>query len=427
MRHILGLAALLACTSCAGEPDTRILVVIDADPGVAGRIAVVDARVTQPDGCARCDHRFDLGDAVALPFSFAVVPRAGSPDDGPLELAIGGLTSDGRLVVERRARTRFRAGRTLLLSIRLEAACEGVLCPSTTDTCRAAACVDAWVDERTLREVRPGDELLDGGAVSDGGPGGDGGVADGGVTDGGVADGGVADGGVADAGASARPSCAAWRDSGDVSGVRAIDPDGAGPLAAFDAYCDQDGDGGGWTLIAKIDGAQTTFAYGAALWLGTTTLRPDAPDLDRAEALLASHHALAITELRIGMSDAGAAPSWLVVPLGETATLRDALAGGERLVSTTATEWAALAGASLPGAPCQRSGIDLVSGNASVRIGLLIADATCARTELWVGVGASTTRDAPCVAFAATAGSARLCGSGTERTEAPRFVYVMGR
>ncbi len=65
----------------------------------------------------------------------------------------------------------------------------------------------------------------------------------------------------ADASCAARVSCAAWRNSGGVtSGVYRLDPDGTGPGAPFNAYCDQTTSGGGWALCVNARTTSTTYA-----------------------------------------------------------------------------------------------------------------------------------------------------------------------
>jgi cysteine-rich repeat protein len=100
-------------------------------------------------------------------------------------------------------------------------------------------------------------------------------------------------------------SCRALRDAGfTMSGVYEIDPDGDGGAASFDVYCDQDSDGGGWTVFQRRVSGVTDFyltyaayaaGFGAAngdYWLGN----------DRVSAFTARYP----SELRVDMTDLGA-------------------------------------------------------------------------------------------------------------------------
>ena len=113
-------------------------------------------------------------------------------------------------------------------------------------------------------------------------------------------------------------------DVGDTlpSGVYELDPDGPGDRPPYEAYCELELFGGGWTLVLKSNGNLQTFGWDSPQWQALEPYQPQFPDLDRQEAKLESYAAVPVSEVLIGMeSPVGSDPAplelnWITVPTG---------------------------------------------------------------------------------------------------------------
>lgn len=223
-------------------------------------------------------------------------------------------------------------------------------------------------------------------------------------------------------------SCAELRAGGSmVSGVYPIDPDGLGGGAPFSAYCEMEADGGGFTLVMKIDGAATTFAYESPLWTNAETLRPDAPDLDRTEAKLAGFSTLPVREVRIGLAYGGDT-RWLVLPVAGSSLLAIFEAGTYRATSAGRSAWMDLLDGGFLPADCDREGFNVVGTCCErVRIGHLgDVDSPCDHPDAWLGIGGTGGASMACgfVVDEVTAGNFSACAM--QRNESA-FAYVFVR
>lgn len=180
-------------------------------------------------------------------------------------------------------------------------------------------------------------------------------------------------------------------------GVYLIDPDGTGGNDPFQVYCDMTSDGGGWTLVMKIDGNSSNFVYHSSYWENSTTYNENYPDFDTTEAKLASFSTVPFSEIRLGMK-VGGTTNWIKVP--KTAnSLLEVMQGGYQATSLGRATWKSLIDGSSLQYNCNLEGFNTYhscfwdsgpGGVARARIGIIAnQEGDCCSPDSRIALGGS--------------------------------------
>jgi hypothetical protein len=205
------------------------------------------------------------------------------------------------------------------------------------------------------------------------------------------------------------------------SGVYLLDPDAIGGAPPFRAFCEMVLDGGGWTLLLKVDGSKTTFAHDAPLWENVATFQPESPGFDPTEAKMAGFATMPFVYLRVGMLDNGAT-HWLIVPVDGNSLL-DLMRTGYHPTTVGRDGWERLPARGSLQYNCNREGVNVTTPQANVRIGIVANNQNdCSTCNSWIAFGAQgqTTGDHAC-------GNVANSSTDNGNRDVNAFGYVMVR
>jgi hypothetical protein len=174
------------------------------------------------------------------------------------------------------------------------------------------------------------------------------------------------------------------------SGVYPLDPDGAGPVPPYAAWCQME-KSAGWTLALKVDGASADASYDAPVW--TDTAPSGTPLLDDKPGKTTAFGWMPVQQLAVALRFKG---TWRWLNVGALPTgaagqpLAKLFAGGKHAPSQLSVHaWRSLLPAASLQVNCLAQGVNVaVGGGAKVRIGIVgNNEDDCNSNDSWLGLG----------------------------------------
>lgn len=147
-------------------------------------------------------------------------------------------------------------------------------------------------------------------------------------------------------------SCSDLRAQGvTTSGIYAIDPDGGGPIVAYDVYCDMQTDATGWTLAMNLDTSDGhVMWWNNPLWRNGSTYGTVATPFDGDLVSPAWNNLTGTTDILLVVHQQGAVVGWKRFAKADGATMSSYMNQGDNFamgVSVTSSDVSALDSAEL--------------------------------------------------------------------------------
>ncbi|MGZ3424043.1 MAG: fibrinogen-like YCDxxxxGGGW domain-containing protein [Polyangiales bacterium] len=177
------------------------------------------------------------------------------------------------------------------------------------------------------------------------------------------------------------------------SGTYLVDPDREGPRTSFKVFCDMSSDGGGWALVAKLDGTKATWVYDSARWTDDSTFDSLSTDLTFAEAKFRSFNEMPLSQIRVRMHDGSTARAFFTNLVGTS--LKDLFKGGAIATTAGRTQWLSLVPDPSLQANCNSEGLNqewTSGGGALIHLRLGIVgnnEMDCDSPDSFIGFGAA--------------------------------------